>query len=224
MIKTITISKKAVNKHFVFENIHFINDLAKKGKSIVVVGGHYANWEWLLTLADRIEHNAFAVYAPIGNKYFDKMMMKNRSKFGTNMIKPSIARETYRENSKNKLLSLNGLISDQSPMFVKTRYWSTFMNVKVPIHVGAELIAKELDQSVVFYDVSKVKRGYYKCTFKVLAENPNEYPDYKITDMFLREVEKQVQKAPQYYFWTHNRFKHKDKFNTFLKDNPTYSH
>ncbi|OIQ37639.1 MAG: lipid A biosynthesis acyltransferase [Bacteroidetes bacterium MedPE-SWsnd-G1] len=224
MIKSITISKKAVNKHFVFENIHFINDLAKKGKSIVVVGGHYANWEWLLTLSDRIEHHAFAVYSPIGNKYFDRMMKKNRSKFGTNLIKPKLARKTYRDNKANGVLSLNGLVSDQSPLLKRTRYWTTFLNVKVPIHVGAELIAKELDQSVIFYEVSKIKRGYYKCNFKVLAENPNEFPDYQITDMFLREVENQIKKAPQYYFWTHKRFKHKDKFDEFLRNNPSYTH
>ncbi|PCI10084.1 MAG: hypothetical protein COB73_04125 [Flavobacteriaceae bacterium] len=77
--------------------------------------------------------------------------------------------------------------------------------------MGAELIAKDLNQSVVYYKVTKVKRGYYKCTFKLLAENPRDYPDYQITDMLLREVEQQVTEAPQYYFWTHKRFKHMGK-------------
>jgi KDO2-lipid IV(A) lauroyltransferase len=70
--------------------------------------------------------------------------------------------------------------------------------------------------------VTKVKRGYYKCTFRLLAENPREYPDYQITDLFLREVEKQIKAAPQYYFWTHKRFKHKNRFEEFLKNKPDY--
>ncbi|WP_455433268.1 LpxL/LpxP family acyltransferase, partial [Yeosuana marina] len=30
----------------------------------------------------------------------------------------------------------------------------------------------------------------------------------QLTDMFLHEVEKQIREAPEYYFWTHKRWKH----------------
>ena len=222
MIKSITISEKKVHEHFVFEGIDILNKLGKKGRSITLVGSHYANWEWMVSMNNLVEHKAFAVYMPIGNKYFDKMMLKYRTKYGGEFIKPRIARKVYEENEKNGLLTLNALVSDQSPQLKRARYWATFLNVKVPVHIGAEQIAKKLNQSVVFYEVSKVKRGYYKCTFKILAENPREFPDYQITELFLREVERQIEAAPQYYFWTHKRFKHRDKFDEFLKDNPTY--
>jgi len=222
MIKSITISEEKVHKHFVFEGIDIINDLGKKGRSIVLVGSHYANWEWMVSMNNLIMHEAFAVSTPIGNKYFDKMMLKYRTKYGGSFVTPRMAKKVYGNNSKNGILALNALVSDQSPQLKNTRYWTTFLNVKVPVHVGAEQIAKELNQSVVFYEVSKVKRGYYKCTFKIIAENPNDYPDYKITELFLKEVERQIEADPQYYFWTHNRFKHKDKFDEFLKKNPNY--
>lgn len=224
MIKSITISEKSVHKRFVFEDVDVIHALGKKGKSIVLVGSHYANWEWMVSMNNLVEHEAFAVSTRIGNKYFDKMMLKYRTKYGGQFVTPRSARRTYESNAKKGILALNALVSDQSPQLSNTRYWASFLNVKVPVHVGAEQIAKKLDQAVVFYEVSKIKRGYYKCTFRILAENPKDFPDYQITDMFLHEVEKQVQKAPQYYFWTHNRFKHKDKFDEFLKKNPTYSH
>ncbi len=212
MIKSITISEKNVHKRFVFEGLDVINDLGKKGKSIILVGSHYANWEWMVSLNNLVLHKAYAVYTPIGNKYFDKMMLKYRTKYGGIFIKPSVARKTYQENEENGVLTLNALVSDQSPQLSGTRYWTTFLNVFVPVHVGAEEIAKKLNQAVVFYEVTKVKRGHYKCTFKTIVENPNEYPNYQITDLYLKEVEKQVAKAPQYYFWTHKRFKHKDKY------------
>ena len=124
--------------------------------------------------------------------------------------------------AENGVLALNALVSDQSPQLRKTNYWAKFLNIKVPVHVGAEQIAKSLNQSIVFYEVKKVKRGYYTCTFRLLAENPREYPDYQITDIFLREVEKQIKTAPQYYFWTHKRVKHKDRFEEFIKNKPDY--
>lgn len=224
MIKSITISEKNVHKRFVFEDVDVLHELGKKGRSIVLVGSHYANWEWMVSMNNLVEHEAFAVSTPIGNKYFDKMMLKYRTKYGGQFVTPRMARRTYEQNSKKGILALNALVSDQSPQLSKTHYWAPFLNIKVPVHVGAEQIAKKLDQSVVFYEVSKIKRGHYKCTFRTLAENPKDFPDYQITDLFLREVEKQVVKAPQYYFWTHKRFKHKDKFEEFLKKKPNYSH
>ena len=222
MIKSITISEEKVHKHFVFEDLDVIHNLGNKGRSIILVGSHYANWEWMVSMNNLIKHKAYAVGATIGNKYFDRMMLKYRTKYGGTFVKPGNARKIYQKNSKNGVLALNALVSDQSPMLHRTKYWSTFLNVKVPVHIGAEQIAKNLDQAVVFYEVTKVKRGYYKCTFRLLAENPRDYADYEITELFLREVEKQVEKAPQYYFWTHNRFKHKDHFDTYLKKHPKY--
>ena len=65
--------------------------------------------------------------------------------------------------------------------------------------------------SVVFFKVKRFKRGYYETTFELMAENPMEYPDYEITDDFLKRVEKQIHEAPQYYLWTHKRWKYRNK-------------
>ena len=59
--------------------------------------------------------------------------------------------------------------------------------------------------------ISKVKRGYYEAEVIPLTENPNEYPDYSLTDLFLEKVEHQIREAPEYYLWTHNRWKHRGK-------------
>lgn len=60
-------------------------------------------------------------------------------------------------------------------------------------------------------DTYKVKRGYYETTMSVLAENPREIPDYEITDLFMKKLEDKIRKQPEYYFWTHKRFKHVHK-------------
>ena len=33
--------------------------------------------------------------------------------------------------------------------------------------------------------------------------------DFEITEKYLRLVENQIHEDPNYYFWTHNRFKHR---------------
>jgi len=78
----------------------------------------------------------------------------------------------------------------------------------VPIHTGAEMLAKKYNYPVIYFQTKRVKRSYYESTLKVLAENPRDFKDYEITDMFLRELEGQIKNKPEFYFWTHKRFKH----------------
>jgi KDO2-lipid IV(A) lauroyltransferase len=113
------------------------------------------------------------------------------------------------DNEKNGIMSLYGLASDQSPQVHKTFHWQEFMGITVPVHTGAEMLAKRYDLEVVFTKVKKVKRGYYEATFVPIANNPKSIPDYEITDAYLKEVEQQILEAPEFYFWTHKRWKHR---------------
>jgi len=79
------------------------------------------------------------------------------------------------------------------------------------MHTGAEMIAKRMDLNVIFVDVVKTKRGYYEATFAEMVDHPKEVPNYQISDMFLRMVEQQILKAPEYYLWTHKRWKFRNQ-------------
>ena len=79
------------------------------------------------------------------------------------------------------------------------------------MHTGAEVLAKRLDMAVVFFRVKRKKRGYYELTFETITERPNDYKDYEITDIFFKKVEEQILEAPEYYLWTHKRWKHRNK-------------
>ncbi|WP_162127443.1 lysophospholipid acyltransferase family protein [Flavobacterium phycosphaerae] len=209
MIKTMTISRAELDKRYTFTNIDLYLDLEKKQKSIAVLMAHYASYEWAISMNNIINFEGFAIYKKIANKYFDKLVRDIRSKFKATLI---TNRETIRiieKNAKNKHLGVYGFASDQSPQLSKTHHWSTFMGVETPVHTGAEMLAKRFDMNVIFLKTRKVKRGYYEGTFEYLAENPKEVPNYQISDEFLKRVEKQILEAPEYYLWTHKRWKHR---------------
>ena len=63
--------------------------------------------------------------------------------------------------------------------------------------------------SVVFMDVQKIKRGYYEVSFITITEDPKKFKDFEITKRFIKLLEKQIIKKPEYYTWTHKRFKHR---------------
>ncbi|WP_286928090.1 lysophospholipid acyltransferase family protein [Flavobacterium sp. UBA4197] len=211
MIKTMTISETEMKKRFVFTNIEMVREMEKKNKSIIMMCAHYASWEWLIILDKYIDFRTFAVYKKIQNKYFDKLIRDIRSHFNATLIEAKETVDVIRKNEINNIKGFYGFASDQSPQLHRTNYFDTFMGINVPVFTGAEMLAKKMDLSLVFVKVQKVKRGHYQATFVPLVENPKEVPNYQITSMYLRMVEEQIHEAPEYYLWTHKRWKHRDK-------------
>jgi len=211
MIKTMGISGDEMKRRFTFTNLEVLQELESRNKSVMLMFSHYASWEWVICLNDYIKSKGYGIYQPIGNRYFDNLVRNIRNKFGTTLISTRETVDMVEKNKVNKQLSMYGIISDQSPMLSKTHHWVSFMGVMVPAHTGAELLCKRLDLPAVFLKVKKLKRGYYQGTFEVLTENPKSMEDYQLTDKFMEMVEDQIREAPEYYLWTHKRYKHRHK-------------
>lgn len=211
MAKTMTISESELKKRFKIINPEELNRLVSLNKSIILMFGHYASWEWSIVLQHYINLKTLAVYKPLANKYFNNLVKRIRSKFNTDLISTKETVSTINDHEARNIKTLIGFLSDQSPRRTKDVYWGEFMGIKVPCFTGAERLAKKLDLTTAYLKVTKIKRGFYEAKIMTLAENPNAYKDYQLTDMFLREVEKQIYEDPEYYFWTHNRWKHRDK-------------
>ena len=210
-IKSLTISKNEMRKRFKFSNIEVLNELEEKQRSIILMCAHYGSWEWIFILQTYVKHTGYAVYKRLENKYFDRLVKRIRAKYNSHLITTKETFTILKESKSNGELTINGFVSDQSPKVNKAFHWNEFMGIKVPMYTGAEMLAKKLDMAVVFFGVKRLKRGYYETTFKTITENPREYKDYEITDIFFKLVEKQIREAPEYYLWTHKRWKHRDK-------------
>lgn len=211
MVKTMSISQKEMEKRFRFTNLDLYLDMEKQGKSIALLCAHYASYEWAVSMNYHITFEGYGIYKKINNKYFDKLIKNIRSKFKATLLSTRETIPTIEKNYKNKHLGVYGFASDQSPQASKATHWSDFMGIEVPVHTGAEMLAKRFDMNVIFLKNKKVKRGYYEATFELMADNPKEVPDYQISDDFLRRVEKQIHEAPEFYLWTHKRWKHRKK-------------
>ena len=209
MIKTMTISSEEMNKRFIITNLEVIKEYEKKGKSIMLIASHYASWEWLITLNQKLSFQGVGVYKKLANKYFDKLVRDIRSKYNTELVPTYKTIPLIAHNQKNGIRCVYGLASDQSPKLDRIFHWDSFMGIQVPVHTGPEMLAKKYDLTVVFAKVKKVKRGYYELTIIPLSDNPKSVPDFGITHNFIKEVEKQIYEAPEYYFWTHKRWKHR---------------
>jgi KDO2-lipid IV(A) lauroyltransferase len=58
---------------------------------------------------------------------------------------------------------------------------------------------------VHFYSV---KRGYYKAEFELLTTEPKNFERGQLTKLYVRYLEKCIEKKPANYLWSHRRWKH----------------
>ena len=210
-IKAITISETSIIKRYSYKNIELIDELYSKGKSIILVGSHYGNWEWVIGMPLVTKIDCYTSYTKIQNKNFENLIKNSRSKFGMKCVKSSEIIKSVLKNTKQQKQGLYLLVADQSPMLHKSIYWTEFLNVKVPVFNGAEMISKKFDFAVVNMNTTRIKRGYYESEFELITDSPKELETNEITNTYLRLTEKHIYKNPEFYLWSHKRFKHKDK-------------
>ncbi len=210
-LKTITISKKEILKRYHFNNIEVINKLYQKDKNIVLMMAHYGNWEWMISLPLNTKIDSYAVYTKVNNIHFEKLVKNYRSKFGMLLIKASQTIKTILKNHHQKKQGLFILASDQSPQLHKTFYWRNFFNNRVPVHIGSDLIAQKYNYAVVNANITRIKRGFYEVDLELITENAEELPKNKVIDIYTDLIEKHISKQPEFYLWSHRRFKHMGK-------------
>ncbi len=207
--KILTISKKGIIKRCRFrpEALALFAKYADEGKSVIMVMGHIGNWEWAgHPFSLLCKQKLVVLYHPLSNKRFDRLMFDMRSRFGTRMIRMKTAFKDM--IAARKELTCTVFISDQTPM-PENAYWTTFLNQDTPVFKGTELIAKKLNQPVVYARVKKVKRGYYEMEAETLVENPADTADGEISELHTRRVEKDIIEMPETWLWSHKRWKYK---------------
>ena len=211
MIKSISISKEELKKRFRFTNLEEVKKIRSMNKSIIVACGHYASYEWMNSLQlYGVDYKAFGIYKKVKNPYFDKLAKDIRGRYDGILISTSKATKTITQNETDGIKGVYAMIADQSPKLNRTRAWANFMGIGVPVFIGTEKLSRSLDMAVVYLHVEKVKRGYYSATFKTLTTEPATEPEFEITRKYFQELEAQIYKAPEYYLWTHKRWKHRN--------------
>ncbi len=211
-IKSLTITENEMKAHFKFSNVELLNEIEAMNKSTILMCAHYGSWEWIFILNRFVDKNTkgYAVYKRLANPYFDRLVKRIRAQYNSHLITTKEAIPTLIRAKVQGNLTISGFVSDQTAKPHTAQHWGDFMGYTVPMHTGAEMLAKRLDMAVVFFKVKRLKRGYYETTFETITLEPKTFNNYEITNHFFRLVEQQIKEAPEYYLWTHKRWKHKD--------------
>lgn len=204
-IKALTISHKALKKKCTVKNYDLVETSLNKGQSVILVLGHYGNWEWAGgSMAVHAGLPLKAAYKPLSNPYFNKLAVRSRTRLKIVLIPKRQLLKHLTDSASNQTLLV--LIADQSPN-PKEHYWTHFLNQDTAVVTGMERIARQYNYAVYYSTIHHVKRGKYEITFKLLTDDANSLPPEQLTGMFMQELEDDIRKDPGPYLWSHRRWK-----------------
>jgi KDO2-lipid IV(A) lauroyltransferase len=208
MFKTLSISKKSMLRHCEMspEALKVFQKIAGEGRSLILVCGHYGNWEWAgNTFSLLCSQHLNVIYHPLSSGAFDRLMYTMRTRFGTGLIEMN---STYKEMVRQKgTITATAFIADQTP-FPERAYWTQFLNQDTPIFMGPETIARKLNYPIVYTSVKLIRRGYYQIHAELLVDRPADTRDGEISELHTRRLEQDIVSHPEIWLWSHKRWKY----------------
>lgn len=206
-LKGFSMSQKEILKRYKVVDVEGTKHLYENEKNIIFATGHYGNWEWGFRATPlQLYHKSVALFKPLKNKKINEYFRKLRSKDKIQLISiRATARAFYNQNKPFCVV----MAGDQNPSNREKAIWVDFLNQPTACLHGIEFYAKRYDTAVVFAEFRKVKRGYYEVHFDQITENPKEMADGQITKTFMNKLEKVIRERPEYWLWSHKRWKQK---------------
>jgi len=208
-LKAMHLTPEQMKRRFSVPDTSLTDRFYSEGRDVVALGSHYNNWEWFSSMQFYLKHRALLIYKPLKNKDFDQYLYKIRSRFGVTITPMShIIRDLVKCRGE-KILTLSGFIGDQTPPRDEISFWTTFLNQDTGFYRGAEKVAVKYDIPVVLMHISKKKRGYYEIEYSLISEHPREEEPNAITARYAAMLEKIIREKPEYWLWSHRRWKYK---------------
>lgn len=208
-IKLTSISTRQMRERMRFEGVESVNKAVADGKSCALYLGHYCNWEWVTSIPLDIDENVACgqIYHVLENKVFDRLFLKLRGRFRAESIPMAETLRRIVAHRKEGKSMIIGFIADQGPFWNNIHYWTEFMNHDTPVFTGSERIARKMDFTCFYLDLRRESRGHYVARYKLMTEHPAKLKEFELTEMYFRELEATIRRQPQFWLWTHNRWK-----------------
>lgn len=210
-LKGYSISRGEIKRRVEIQGLEHLMTPHQQGQQIMVLTSHSCNWEWvLLGISARLDAPLYGVYKPLSNPFFDRLIKYIRGRFGA---KPLPMQQLAKRMIKmRKESEIYGLVADQSPQGRKNvpYFWKMFLNQETVFYRGAAVLAPKLQAVIVYISMERIKRGYYQLTISPLRNPPyDKAEDLNILHEYAHRLEKDIQKQPANWLWTHKRWKQK---------------
>ncbi|MDE6098967.1 MAG: lysophospholipid acyltransferase family protein [Muribaculaceae bacterium] len=212
-LKLLHVSESEILRRMKFENIDVIDRHLAAGRSVVCYFSHCGNWEWVPSITLHSRHGNeddvkfCQVYRPLKNKWFDALMLRLRSRFGSVSLPKKTTFRHLLEYRKNGIRTVTGFMSDQKPGSGDTTCILEFLNHPTAMISGTETLARRLDSAVAYLDMYKPRRGNYRITVRPMCDNAASTPESALTKEYAALLRQTILRDPALWLWSHKRWK-----------------
>lgn len=211
-LKLLSMSRQEMMRRMIIEGVDEMERSLETKPFVFIFLGHYCNWEWVSSIPlwyQKEDSHGAQLYRPLKNKAFDGLFLEMRSRFGSENISKYEALRHILQLRRNGKKTCIGFISDQTPGWNSIHDWVDFLHQDTPVFTGTERIAKKVDAAIFFADIRRVRRGYYHLVLRRMTDEPKDFPDYALTEQYMRELEQIIRRQPHLWLWSHRRWKHR---------------
>lgn len=190
----------------VIDGLAPVQEQLQSGQTVLLVGAHCANWEWmLLALSAELGGSLTAAYKPLHDARADRLLQNLRSRFGAELVPAKeLFNDVVRRRHDTRAIAL---VADQDPVSAELRHFTSFLGRETAFYMGAEMIARAAKLPVYVVLMHRVARGRYRLGIEPLAAKDERLPRGAVTERYARRIEALIREHPADWMWLHRRWK-----------------
>jgi Kdo2-lipid IVA lauroyltransferase/acyltransferase len=184
-------------------------DYLLSGRPLLIVTGHFGNWEMAGYTLGLLGFRTNAVARPLDNPYLDDFLRSFRERTGQRLLAKKGDFDQMQE-----ILSHGGILATLADQDAGQRgLFVDFFGRPASTHKAMALLALEYSVPII---VSLARNLGQPLCYEMATEEvilPEEYqgrPDAvrALSQRFTAALERGIRRAPDQYFWLHRRWKH----------------
>lgn len=195
-------------------NPELVNELWKKGKTVVAMDSHCGNWELLGGFPDFNpgchlfgEDSIFVIYRALSSKLSDDLFNANRKSprpaFNGMVESSGLLRHMLKNKNRQSFYVIN---NDQYPYQGEFEI-GEFLHLPTTAHSGTASIAHKLGAAVVFMGMDNDARGHYTISYTTICEDASQMAPEAIMRKYYDILEEHIKAYPHNWLWSHKRWK-----------------
>ena len=184
-----------------------LKDELEKGKGVIVVSGHFGNWEWMGGAVSKVGFPVTYVVTSQTNQLVERWMNRMRESVGIEIVpRRNAVRGILSALKRNRIVAI---LCDQDA--AETGVFTSFFSRPASTPRGPALFLLKAGVQIVFVAAPRHLSGKYRIVFeKISPENlsgNSENDERNIMQMITSRLEIEIRKYPEQWLWLHRRWK-----------------
>lgn len=181
-----------------------LHQIHQQQRNIILMLGHYGNWEILGKLPLHLDIPIQSLYKPVKNKWINRLLLNRRQQYGVQLLPADQAAKKLLGYRSSPAITL--FIADQFPG-KGNGLEIDFLSQSTHMFMGPERIARRIDAYVAYIELRPIDTYKWKAYLHPISTHAAKSTVGQITRSFTRKLESSILQDPTWWLWSHKRWK-----------------